>query len=359
MSTRIHIFAAAAVATALTAGGAHAAGQLKQIGTIAIPAGPTTGFDITWVDQKTQRVFLADRAHGSLDIFDGKNDTFIGAVPGFVGPHQVNGKVDNETSGPAGVLSYGETAWLGDGDSTAKKVDLKTMKIVATVSTGGQSRFDEIAYDPKDHVLAGGNGDDDPPFATLISTTTNKIIAKIPFENATDGLEQPAWNPVDDNFYFSVPELDKDAKKNAVAVISPQGKLVKMIPVTGCHPNGIAFGPGSNLMLGCSANGKEMPPVFVIINWKTGKVVATIPNAGGADEISYSKKNHQYYTGSAGMQAVFVIDAKTNKVVQKIDFAGGKGRTHSIAASDVSGKVFIPENTDAGGCGCMGVWAPQ
>ena len=132
-----------------------------------------------------------------------------------------------------------------------------------------------------------------------------------------------------------------------------------MMPVTGCHPNGIVFGPGENLMLGCSAKGDAgMLPVMVIINWKTGKVVAKVPGAGGADEIAYSKKNQQYYTGSAGMQAVFVIDAVTNTLVQKIDFPAGKGRTHSVAASDVTGKVFIPENTDHGGCGCMGVWAP-
>jgi len=355
MSTQGKLAALTVLAVTASIGSASA-GELKQVATIALPSGPTKGFDITWVDQDTQRVYLADRDHGSLDIFDGNNNTYIGSVPGFVGPKMENGKVSNEISGPAGVLTYDDTAWLGDGDSTAKKVDLKAMKIVATVSTGGKARFDEIAYDPKDHVLAGGNGDDDPPFATLISTTTNKVIAKVTFKDATDGLEQPAWNAADGNFYFMVPELNKDDKKGAVAVISPKGKLLKMIPVTGCNPHGVVFGPGDNLLLGCSLKGADAQ--FVVINWKTGKVVATVPGAGGADEIAYSKKNGQYYTGSAGMHSVFVIDAKTNKLVQTIDFAGGKGRTHSIAASDTTGKVFIPENTDAGGCGCMGVWAP-
>ena len=356
MSTHLKFATLTALAVAAGLGTASAA-ELKQVATIQLPSGPTKGFDITWVDQDTQRVYLADRDHGSLDIFDGNNNTYIGSVTGFVGPKVVNGKVDNETSGPAGVLTYGDTAWLGDGDSTAKKVDLKAMKIVATVSTGGKSRFDEIAYDSKDHVLAGGNGDDDPPYATMINTDTNKVIGKVSFKNATDGLEQPAWNSVDGNFYFSLPELNKDEKKGGVAVISPKAKLVKIIPVQGCHPNGIAFGPGENVLLGCSLKGKDAQ--FVVINWKTGKTVAKIPGAGGADEITYSKKTNKYYTGSAGMHSVFVIDAATNKLVQTIDFAGGKGRTHSIAASDTTGKVFIPENVDAGGCGCMGVWAEQ
>jgi DNA-binding beta-propeller fold protein YncE len=338
------------------AGTTHDPGKLKQIGKMTIPGKELKGFDISWVDQRTQRYFLSDRDNAELDIFNARTDKFIGAVPGFVGPKEVKGKVDFGVSGPAGVVVYDDTAWVGDGDSTAKEVNLKTMKIVATVSTGGKNRFDEVAYDPKDHVLAGGNGDDDPPFATLISTTRHKVIAKIPFPHATDGLEQPAYNPADGMFYYSVPELDHDAKKGAVAVISPEGKLVKMLPVEGCHPSGLVFGPGQNFLLGCSASGREgMPANFVVMNARSGKMVARIPDAGGADEVAYSSKNHEYYTGSAGMGAVFVIDARTNKLVQKIPVGD---RAHSVAASDVTGKVFVPEGIGNGGCGCVAVFAP-
>jgi hypothetical protein len=336
---------------------AHTSSKLKQIGTMAIPGKQLQGFDISWVDQRTQRYYLADRDNAELDIFDARTDKFIGSVPGFVGPRKVNGEEDFGVSGPAGVLTYDDVAWAGDGDSTAKEVNLKTRKIIATISTGGKHRFDEMAYDPKDHVLAGGNGDDDPPFATLISTTQHKVIAKVPFPNATDGLEQPAYDPADGMFYFSVPEIDHNPKKNGVAVISPEGKLVKTLPVEGCHPSGLVFGPGQNFLLGCSASGRQgMPPVFVVMNARSGKVVATIHGAGGADEVAYSSKNHQYYTGSAGLGAVFVIDARTNQLVQKIPTGG---HAHSVAASDVTGRVFVPEGIANGGCGCVRVFAPS
>ena len=355
MSKRAYLLSTV-LAVAVAAGAAQAK-ELKMIGTIATPK-PLTGFDISFVDQKTQRYYLADRGAGSLDIFNAKTDKFIGAVPGFVGNSMKDGKVDFGTSGPAGVLVFDNEAWLGDGDSSAKVVDLKTMKIVDTISTGGKARFDEIAYDPKNHVLIGGNGDDDPPFATLISTKTRKVIGKVTFPNATDGLEQPDYNPADGMFYKSIPELDHDAKKNGVAVISPEGKLVKVLPVEGCHPNGLIFGPNQNFLLGCSATGKEgMPPIFVIMNAKTGKVVATIADAGGADQVAYSKKNGQYYTGSAGLSAIFVIDAKTNKMVQKIALTGG--RAHSVAVDEANGHVFVPNNTDGGACGCVQVYAPE
>ncbi|HVA95278.1 MAG TPA: cytochrome C nitrite reductase [Candidatus Dormibacteraeota bacterium] len=346
---------AAAIAAPAFAQTAHTTGKLKQVATMTIPGKTINGFDISWVDQRTQRYYLADRDNSEVDIFDGRTDKFIGSIPGFVGPKKMNGKEDFDISGPAGVLTYGDTAWVGDGDSTAKEVDLKTMKIIATVPTGGKHRFDEIAYDPKDHVLAGGNGDEDPPFAALVSTTQHKLIAQVPFKSATDGLEAPAYDSANGMFYFSVPEFNHDPKQGGVAIISPQGKLVKILPVEACHPSGIVFGPHQHFLLGCSASGREgMPAIFVVMNARTGKVAATIHGAGGADEVAYSSKNHEYYTASAGMGGVFVIDALTNKLVEKIPTGG---HAHSVAASDVTGKVFVPEGT-TGGCGCIRVFAP-
>lgn len=330
--------------------------KLKQVATMRVPGKKITGFDISWVDQPKQLYLLSDRGNGEVDIFNARTNKYIGSVHGFVGAKMVKGRPDFGGSGPAGVLTYDDVGWAGDGNSTGKEFSLKTMKIIASVSTRGKHRFDELAYDPKDHVLAGGNGDDNPPFATLISTTEHKVIARIPFPNATDGLEAPAYNPADGMFYFSVPEFDHNPKKNGVAIISPKGKLVKILPVENCHPAGIVFGPDQNFLLGCNANGREgMPPIMVVMNAKTGKQVTTVPGAGGADEVAYSSKNEQYYTGSAGLSAVFVINALTNKIVQKIPTSG---HAHSVAASDVTGKVFIPESAQ-GGCGCIRVFAPE
>jgi DNA-binding beta-propeller fold protein YncE len=344
-------------------GGAEAGnGKLKQIGTISNPAGPIDGFDISFVDQKTQRYYLADRSNKSVDVFDAKTDKFIGSTPGFIGVTMKNGKPDNDTSGPDGVVVVGNQVWAGDGDSTIKIIDLKTMKIVETISTGGKTRVDEMAYDPKDQVFIGVNNAEEPPYATLISTKKgHKVIAKIAFADATDGAEQPAYNPADGLFYVAIPELKKDEKKGGVAVIDPKkGKLVKLLPVDNCHPNGLAFGPGGNFALGCTANGKEMPAIITIMNYRTGKVVKNVPDIGAADMVSYNPKTGQYYTGSRGMPGgpvLGVIDAKTNTLVDKISIKGGN--PHSVDANHSNGHVFVPAGSANGGCGCVMVFAPQ
>src|SRR5260221_12233122 len=235
--------------------------KLKQVATITNPAGPIDEFDIGFVDQKSQRYYLADRSNKSVDIFDAKSDKFIGSVGGFLGVIMKNGKPNNDVSGPDGVLIFGSEAWAGDGDSTVKVIDLKTNKVVDTVKTGGESRVDEMAYDAKEGVFIGINNAEEPPFATLVSTKPgHKILAKIAFEDATDGAEQPAYNPADGMFYVAILELKKDAKKVAYAVIDPRmGKLVTMLTVGNCHPNGLEFASGNGFALGCTADVNEMP----------------------------------------------------------------------------------------------------
>ncbi len=351
----------AVVAAAFMAGTAHAA-ELKQVGSIDIPGEKLTGFDISFIDQASGRYYLADRSNKAVDVIDTKADRYVGRLGGFVGIVMKDGKPDNDTSGPDGVVGAGKQIWAGDGDSTVVMLDPATMKSLGSVSTGGRTRVDEMAYDPKDQVFIGVNNAEDPPFATLISTKADhKIIAKLSFKDATDGAEQPAYNPRDGLFYLSIPELSKDAKKGAVAVIDPRaGTLVKLLPVEGCHPAGLAFGPNDNFVLGCTADGKEMPAVTMILNAKTGAVVATVEGIGGEDMVNYNAKNGQYYTASRdnpGGPVLGVIDAKTNTLVQKVAIAGGN--PHSVTSSETTGHVYVPVGAVGGGDGTIHVYAPS
>src|SRR5258708_2208879 len=232
MPVKVPLFLATALAATTLLGAAHAA-ELKQVGTIAVPGTPLDNFDISFIDNKTNRLYFADRSNASIDVFDVKTGKMVARIGGFVGA-----KAKTADSGPDGVLAAGGNAWAGDGDSTVKVIDLKTNKVVATVSTGGKKRVDEMAYDPKDDIVIVANNADEPPFATLISNKPGyKILAKIALPEATDGIEQPVY--YDGLFYMSVPQLKEQKTKGGVAVIDPRkGKMVKMIEVEGCIPAG-------------------------------------------------------------------------------------------------------------------------
>ncbi len=356
-----HVIALGLAATTMLAGPLWAA-ELKQVGTIEIPGQKLTTFDISYIDPSSGLYYFADRSNKGIDIFDTKTDTFVGRVGSFVGVAMKDGKPDNDASGPDGVLFDGKSIWAGDGDSTLKIIDPSTKTTTATIKTGGTTRVDEMAYDPKDEVVIGVNNAEDPPFATLVSTKPDHtILGKVVFDDAGDGAEQPAYNPADGLFYLSIPQIGKDPKKGGVAVIDPKStKLVKMLPVDNCHPAGIAFGPDDNFVLGCTADGKDdMPAVTVIMNARTGAVVASVPGLGGEDMVNYNARNNQYYTASRdnpGGPVLGIIDAASNKLVQTIPQKGGA--PHSVTSSEATGRVYLPVGGAAGGDGMIHVYAP-
>ena len=354
---------AAALAVAIAGGPAVA--KMRLIGTIAIPGEPLESYDISYIDQKTNQLYLADRSNKGIDIFDLKTSNFVGRVAGFVGFTTGNGN-----AGPNGVTTAnnGTEVWAGDGDSTVKVIDLKTMKIVDTISTGGKKRADEVGYDPKNQVFIVANDADEPPFVTLISTKPgHKIIGKIVFEHATDGIEQSQYNPDDGMFYVDIPVLDKDKTKGALAVIDPKtAKLVKMIPVDNCIPHGLAIGKQGKMFLGCNAGGARsgLPGQLTVVDARQGKVIAEIKGPGGSDESGVNNKIDQYYSAlgnNPGGPVLAVVDAKTNALLQLVPTAPG---AHSVAASEFNNRVYVPSGNKTpagpGPCGgCILVFGPE
>ncbi|HLH97363.1 MAG TPA: hypothetical protein VKW08_19805 [Xanthobacteraceae bacterium] len=366
MRTVTKLLLSAAVGLSAFAGAANAA-ELRQIGTISIPGQPLNSFDISFIDQSTGLYYLADRSNKGIDIIDTKKGTFVGRAEGAVGPVMKKDGTccNNDHSGPNGVLVAGKDIWVGDGDSTVKVYDAKTLKLLDTIKTGGEARADELGYDPKDGIIAIANNADEPPFLSFISTKPgHKILGKLVEEHFSDGMEQTMYNPEDGLFYTDIPEMDKDKTKGGLLVTDPKtAKQLKIIPVDSCVPHGIAFGKGGNVFLGCNANGKGVPAKLVVVNWKSGKTVAEIPGVGGSDESAADLKNERYYSalnGNPDGPILSVVDAKTNKLTQKIPTGPG---AHSVAVNEQTGRVYVPIAVEAGplkgGCGCIAVYGTE
>ncbi len=341
-------------------GSAHA-DNLHEVDPISVPGAALQSFDISFIDQASQHYYLADRSNQSVDIFDVRTDRFIGRVDGFVGVRLKNGKPQGNRSGPNGVLSTGREIWAGDGDSSVRVVDASTLQLRQVLSTGGSTRLDEMAYDPKDQVFIGVNNAENPPFATLFSTQDgHTAIGKVLFPDASDGAEQPQYNAEDGLFYLAIPEIEQHPDQGAVAVIDPRSaQLLRMLPVPHCHPTGLAFGPEGNFLLGCGGDGKKMPAQLTIMNARSGQVVAEVAGIGGVDMVDYNQHNGQYYAvarSTAQGPVLAVIDAHSNALVQTLALPGGS--PHSVASSETTGKVYVPVGALHGGDGSIHVFAP-
>jgi DNA-binding beta-propeller fold protein YncE len=319
-----------------------------RIDKIAIPGKPLKAFDISWVDAASGHYYLGDRSNGAIDVIDGMTDRVTAQIGGFVGATG-----NNNTSGPDGVVVTvsNKELWAGDGDSTVKVVDLVANKVVATISTGGKFRADEMAYDPKDNVLMAANNADDPPFATIFSVAGRNVLKKIAFPDATNGAEQPVYDPQTGMFYLSVPAT-KASPGGAIAVIDPVGLTVTaMYPLTNCGPNGSALGPGNQLLAGCGNEGRS-----VIIDKTNGAVLADISTAGGSDEVWYNPGDNRYYLAETADQNIGIIDAATLTVVGQVQSGIA---AHSIAADRASNHIFVPIAGPDPACplGCIAVYS--
>jgi len=363
------------------------AGAIALLATVPTPGAPLIAFDISWIDPDTQLYYLADRSNAAIDVVDTQRNVFLRQIhagfKGFTG--------DNNTSGPNGVTVSGHWLFASDAGSRIVSIDLRTDTVAGVAFTGGAAglRADELAYDPGDGVLLVVNNADSPPFATLIhvDTATGHLTVgqRITFATATNGAEQPVWDPATRRFYLSIPEIGGNAPDGAVARINLDGTLEQMFPVKTCQPAGLTLGPDQDLLLGCSVifNTAGQPwsptdpltaaPIQVVMDARTGAIDTNVAGVGGSDEVWFNPGDRHYYTASRGNAigpVLGVIDAQRPTVVQVVPTfntpattPAPRGTSHSVAADPHNNHVLVPlpANNVFPSCvnGCIGVFGAQ
>lgn len=338
--------AAAALSTIAIA----AFGQPAQsVESIVIPGAPLKSFDIGYTSHGIYA--LADRSNASVDLIDTKTHRFEGSVWGFSGAHA------SDTAGPNGIVMTGNSLWAGDGLSDVKLVDLSSRRIVATVSTGGKKRVDELAYDPRDNLIVAANNADDPPFISFISTKPPYVVKnKLALPQATDGIEQPVWEARTQKILLAIPVLDGHKNDGGIAVIDPAtATLERVIHVSKCMPAGLAAGPDGQLLVGCSDDAIKagFAAKSLLIDAHTGNEIAEFPQVGGSDEVWYDADSGRYALAAVanpGGPVLGIIDAHTKHWVGNVPT--GKS-AHSVAAEEQ--QYFAPVAAGDANCprGCV------
>ena len=326
---------------------------VKLIGAISVP-GNHLRFDISWVDESRARYYLAESGNSAVDVFDAENDRFLGRItPGFKG---LGGGPCGliEGMGPSGVLVTPDNhLWAADFPGKVWGFDLNKAQppfgnlnpMAPPISTGANCRADEIGYDPKDRVIIAGNPGDNPPFATFLSADPPfQILGKITFSTGAKfaftatGLEQPLWDPALERLLVPVQgetqgvlAVVKIDKSNAQKI-----SIEKTFATPGCNGSGLALGPLGHLLVGCD-DGKPL----LIINAQDGKLIKTIPQIHGSDEVWYNSGDRLFYAASsqAPDPVLGIIDAETSTFVQAIPSGPA---AHSVTAFAKNNHIFVP-----------------
>lgn len=406
------LFGAALLApTAAVAGspctGAPTTTQTQCVTAVQIPGNPLQSFDISWVNPKRAEMYFADRSNAGVEIIDTKTLTWKRLLPGFTGAvKNPNGTVNNNVSGPDGVVSHGRWLYAGDGNSTLKVFDLDgTSAAVASISTkpgcvvgssgpDGCTRLDEMALTSNGKLLVAANNAEDPPFATLFTANGNaakntvSVIARITVDQtiipagAGLSLEQPTWDPRTKRFFNSIPIIANNPTPGCnygqlsgpitcdggVLVIDPKTvtgpstQLGAFNPATNtgvialhaCSPNGASVGPNSNILLGCTPQNNPADVIQLVIN-AISKNQIPIANITGSDEVWFNAGDDRYYTGSSRNCKTFPgpcpLASQQAAVLGVIDALANKlietvpqsSGSHSVAADSKRNLIFVPQ----------------
>lgn len=357
MKTPSRLLLLVATAATLAYGSAATAATsppLQRVGTLAIPGKPLQKFDIGVVNDEGIYAF-ADKSNHSLDLFNAATGQFLGRATGF-------------GDGPKGVVAVGKNEfWAGEGASgTVKVVDAHSRKIVASILTERGKDTDELTYDPRDHVVAAVAKHDGPPILFFISTVTHRVVGRVEITHATDGAEQPVWMPSSGFIYLSIPVLDHVESHGSIAVINPRTYvLAKMIPLKNCVPAGLALGPNDDLLVGCSddAVAAGFRAQSLVVNARSNRIVAHLPQVGGSDEVYSDPAAGRYYLAAVanpGGPVLGVVDARTRTWIANIPTGPD---AHSVAADASTGRVFVPiaASRGPGACprGCVAVYGSR
>ena len=147
---------------------------------------------------------------------------------------------------------------------------------------------------------------------------------------------------------------------------NPAGPIVtNVVPVLNCMPAGIVQGPGHDFLVGCGGHdGVQFPPLLIIFDGTTNKIVTTIDQSGGTDEVWYNPGDNRYYTAGRDMPngpIMGVVDAGSRQWLVNVTTGSN---SHSITVNQFTNQIFVP--TQAGALcgtqsanGCIAVYGRQ
>ena len=237
------------------------------------------GHDYITAEAGTGRVFVSRGTH--VMVVDGPSGKIIGDIPDTPNVHGV---------ALAKSTNHGFTT--NGGDSTVTMFDLKTLAVLKRipVAVGG---LDGIMYDEgSGHIILTTHST--PGTATAIDAKSDEIVGAAELEdNAPEGAVGDGKGRLFVN----------NERKNTIQVIDQKTmKAVASWSVEPCKgPTGIAYDAvAQRIFAGCSGTS-------VVVDAKSGKVVASIANGNGVDALGWDPQQKLIYIPSGRDGTVTVV----------------------------------------------------
>ena len=226
------------------------------------------GTDYISADPVTGRVYISRGTH--VMVVDEKTGKVLADIPDTPRVH-----------GAAFAQRDGHGFTTNGGDSTSTMFDLKTMAVIKKVHAGIDG-LDGIMYDDATDKILTINHSHPTGTAVVIDPKSGDVVARVelsgngPEGGVSDGKGRIFINLED---------------KNSIDVVDTKTwKVVANWPIAPCDgPTGIAMDRSTNrIFAGCSKTS-------VVVDAKSGKVVAEIANGNGVDALGWDQGQKLLY----------------------------------------------------------------
>lgn len=272
--------------------------------TIPLP-GVSGRIDHLALDLRRGRLFVAELGNGSVDAIDLASGKAVHRITGL-----------KEPQGVGYTPSADLVAVASAGDGSVRLFRGEDLQEVGTVSLGEDA--DDVRLDSHSGRLVVGYG---RGLAT-IDPTTRSVVSTAQLPAHPEGFE---LDPSARRAYVNVPDAGQ------VAVVDLAGNQV----ATWRLPGGLR----ANFPMALDATGGMLATVFrsparlILMDTKTGSVMASLPTCGDADDVFFDGRRHRLYV-SCGEGAVDVIQQ---------DGAGYHALARIPTRSGARTSLFVPE----------------
>jgi DNA-binding beta-propeller fold protein YncE len=294
--------------------------------TMPVPGKDAGGdFDHFAVDLKTNRLFVADEGHGTVQVYDMASNKHIKTIG------------EGEIHSPHSMLFRGDLhqLWVVDGEKTFGAVRIynaDTYALIKTIDVPPMS--DWSGYDPATHNLWVSEigivqKKPDSTVQVIDTNTGTKIADFVVDDNVITDL---SIDPTKNVLYTGL------RTKNQIAVIDRGShKVIATWPVSvaGCGLGHMAEDPDNDrLFVNCRSG------VMLVYDTTTGKELTPVPVNEHTDELQYIKATKRLYTVASGAPK---NGHPSIQVIQQLDPDHYKSLGEVATSAGARTGIYVPE----------------
>lgn len=254
-----------------------ASGPYKLLTEIAVPNGGT-GWDYLTVDSEAHRLYVTNGS--SVVAIDTEKDAVVGQVDGLSGVH-----------GFAVAPKLGRGYASNGRGNNVSVVDLKTLKTLSTVATGGNP--DWIMFEPSQNEIYTCNGTSKD--LSVFAADTGKAVATIALGGRPEtAMADPSLGKIFVNL--------EDTNEVAVVDIKTHTVAARWSIAPHAGATGMAIDLAHQRLFLGAAGGNTMP----MLDYTTGKVVAAVPTGAGVDATAFDPGTQLAFSSGGGAGNVTV-----------------------------------------------------